>query len=252
MTGRARAPRSAALFAVVCASATTVLSACGGEDPDAGTNGVGKLSAAKIEKKARAAADGARSVKVSGNVVSKGRSYRLTMQLTEDGGTGEVSSRGGSTFELLRVRKDLYLKAGTDFWASQGKDGGKPGKSDTAAAGKLDGKYVKVPHDDPAYQQFSGFTDMRVLLDGLLAMDGSRETGERGELGGTRTIRVLADKGRGGTMDVSLKGTPYPLRIKRGGDTGTVRLTGWNSSVPLKAPAKNETVDYGHKISPEG
>lgn len=251
MTGRARAPRCAALLAVVCAGATVALSACGSEeDPDKGTNGVGKLSPAKIEMKARKAAEKAESVRVSGNVVSKGQTYRIKMRLKRSGGVGEVAAQGGSTFELLRMRKDLYLKAGSDFWAKQEKGGSEPTKSDAAAAGKLGGKYVKVPQDDPAYKQLSGFTDMDVLLDGLLAMDGKREAGDRGKVSGVRTVRVKAGEGRGGTIDVSLKGAPYPLRLQRGGDTGTVQLGHWNKGFGLRVPSKDETVDYGRQISP--
>lgn len=251
MTGRARAPRGAALLGVVCAVCTVALTACGGgeDDPDKGTNGVGKLSPAKIEKKARSAAERAEAVQVSGSVVSKGHTYRLRMRLKSSGGLGKVSAEGGSTFQLLRVGKDLYLKAPADFWAKQEKGGGNPSKSDVAAAGKLEGKYVKVPHGDPAYRQLSGFTDKQVLLDGLLAMDGKRETGNRAEVGGVRTIRVTAGKGRGGMIDVSLKGSPYPLRLERGGGAGTVELSGWNKGFALHAPDKQQVVDYGKRIS---
>ncbi|MGP3972916.1 hypothetical protein ACTWQF_02575 [Streptomyces sp. 8N114] len=252
MTGRARAPRSAALLALFCVGASTALSGCGGggEDPDEGTNGVGKLSATKIERKAKTAAERAKAVRVSGNVVSKGQTYRLKMRLTSNGGVGEVSAEGGSTFQLLRTGRDLFLKAGTGFWARQ-EGGKKPGKSDIAAAGKLKGKYVKVPERDPAYKQLTVFTEMSTLLDGLLTMEGKRETGERSTVAGTRTIRVTAGKGRGGTVDVSLEGTPYPLRLRRAGGAGTVQLSDWNDGFALHAPKKADTVDYGKKISPE-
>ncbi|UNS98807.1 hypothetical protein MMF93_21815 [Streptomyces tubbatahanensis] len=250
MPGRARAPRSAALLALVSAGTVTALSGCADEDPDAGTNGVGKLSATRIEKKARSAAEGAEAVRVDGSVVSKGQTYRLKMRLKKSGGVGEVSAEGGSTFELLRTDRDLYLKAGTDFWAQQ-EGGKKPDKSDVTAAQKLKGKYVKVPRKDPAYKQLSVFTDMSTLLDGLLAMEGKRTTGERGEVDGTKTIRVTAGEGSGGTIDVSLKGRPYPLRLQRPGGAGTVRLTDWNDGFALQAPKKDQTVDYGKRISPE-
>ncbi|MGW7520661.1 hypothetical protein ACWGJ2_34275 [Streptomyces sp. NPDC054796] len=233
----------------VCVGLTAVLGACGSEDPDKGTNGVGKLSAAKIEKKALSAARGADAVKLTGNVVSKGRTYELDMRLKQTGGVGEVSAKGGHTFELLRVDKDLYLKADADFWARQGKGDKEPTKSDVQAAGKLEGKYVKVPDGDPAYEQLSGFTEMRVLLDGLLSLEGTRETGDRGEVGGTRTVRVRAGKGSGGVLDVSLIGTPYPLRVERGGGAGTLELKDWNKDFSLSAPAKDKVVDYGKSIS---
>ncbi|MGH3311144.1 MAG: hypothetical protein ACRDP3_11255 [Streptomyces sp.] len=248
MVGSARTRRRAALTGVVCAGLTAALAGCGSGDPDAGTNGVGKLSAKRIERKARNAAEQADAVRLSGNVVSKGKTYHLDMRLKRSGAMGTVSE-GGSTFTLLRVEKDLYLKADTRFWARQEKGGGKPSRSDVEAAGKLRGKYVKVPPGDPAYKQLSGFADMRVLLDGLLAMNGKRETGDRGEVGGVGTIRVRAGEGNGGILDVSLAGTPYPLRVERGGDAGALELDDWNKDFALNAPAKRQVVDYGRKIS---
>lgn len=253
MTGRARSRRSAAVSGAVCLGLCAVLSACGGgdEEPVEDTNGIDKLSATKIEKKARKAAQAADSVRLSGTIVSKGQSYRLEMRLKQSGGIGEVATKGGDTFQLLRVEKDLYLKAGAEFWAHQEKDAKskEPSKADLAAAAKLEGMYVKVPHEDPAYEQLSGFTEMRVMLDGLLMLDGDRETGDRGEVGGARTIEVHGADGKGGTIDVALKGTPYPLRLERGGDTGTVELDDWNKGFSVRAPKKEQVVDYGKQIS---
>ncbi|QPP10579.1 hypothetical protein G4Z16_10290 [Streptomyces bathyalis] len=236
------------LKGTVCVGLTVVLAACGSSDPDAGTNGVGKLSAPKIEKKARAAAESANSVKLSGTVVSKGQTYRLNVRLKRDGAMGKVSVNGGSTFWLLRVGKELYLKADARFWARQEKGGKQPSKSDVQAAGKLDDKYVKVPSGDPAYKQLSGFADMQVLLDGLLALSGKRDSGERGEVGGVSTVRVQGADGSGGIVDVSLDGTPYPLRIERAGGAGTLELDDWNKEFDVQAPAKQQVVDYGRKI----
>lgn len=249
MTGRARIPVSRVLAGVVCAGLTVTLAGCGSEDPDKGTNGVAKLSPAKVEMQARASAERADAVKVSGNLVSKGRTYKLNMRLKEDGGAGQVSTGSGDTFELLRVGQELFLKADTGFWARQEKSGSKPTAADNAAASKLEDKYVKVPHGDPAYKQLSGFTDMKVMLEGLLVLDGKREIGSRGEIDGVQTVEVKAGQGGGGIMNVSLKGTPYPMRMERGGGAGTLRLKDWDKQFPLHAPAENKVVDYGKKIS---
>ncbi|BCM69296.1 hypothetical protein CFC35_14330 [Streptomyces sp. FBKL.4005] len=235
--------RRTALVTATCALAVTgamVLSGCGGDDPDAGTNGVGKLPAAKIQAKTRAAADAASAVRLSGTVVTSGRTYRLDMQLKDDGGTGSVTSQG-ETFKLLRVGRELYLKAGADFWNhADGSDG---------ATGKLDGKYVKVPQGDPSYKKFSGFTDKDVLLEGLLTLHGTLATdGHHTDQSGTRTIRVTGDDGSGGTLDVSLQGTPYPLRLVRAGHAGTLRFSDWGKDFTVEEPAKSETVDYGKQL----
>ncbi|MFJ2392017.1 hypothetical protein ACIOTI_04625 [Streptomyces sp. NPDC087843] len=240
--------RRAALVGAMCALVVTGtgLTGCGSEDPDAGTNGVGKLPAATIQSKSRTAATSAEAVRLAGTVVSNGRTYKLDMRLKADGGTGSVTSQGAS-FRLLRVGEHLFLKAGAEFWSHQGDKSGSS-SADTAAADKLGGKYVKVPTGDPAYKRFISFTDKDVLLDGLLTLHGSLATDGHHEQSGLRTIRITGDKGAGGTLDVSLKGTPYPVLLVRAGGAGTLRLTDWGKGFALAEPAKDETVDYGRQL----
>ncbi|OLZ67285.1 hypothetical protein AV521_25380 [Streptomyces sp. IMTB 2501] len=235
--------RRAARATALCALAMTgvaVLTACGGGDPDAGTNGVGKLPADKIQAKTQAAASSASAVRLSGTVVTSGRTYQLDMQLKADGGTGSVTSKG-ATFKLLRVGEQLYLKADADFWNQAGGQG-------ADASGTLNGKYVKVPQGDPAYKKFSGFTDKDVLLEGLLSLHGTLATDGHHDDAGTRTIRITGDKGSGGSLDVSLEGTPYPLRLVRAGGAGTLSFSDWGKDFAVAQPAKDETVDYGKQL----
>lgn len=250
MTLLPSAPRArrAALAVALCVGLTAGLSSCG-EDPDKGTNGIGKLSATEIEDKAREAADAAGSVRLSGSLVSKGGTYTLNMRLKQDGGTGSVTSKD-DTFELLRVGDDLFIKADAAFWIHQDEDNksGEPTSTDTEAAGKLDDKYVKVPEGDPAYKQFRGFTDMDVMLDGFLGMEGKLSKGDRTKVAGIRTIKVKAENGDGGVLDVSLEGVPYPLQFARGGGAGVLTLGDWDVDFALAAPAKEETVDYGRQL----
>ncbi|MER5598557.1 hypothetical protein [Streptomyces sp. NPDC002265] len=238
--------RRAALVSALCALAVsgTGLTGCS-SDPDAGTNGVGKLSAGQIESRTRTAAESVDAVRLSGTVVAGGSTYTLDMRLKPDGGTGSVSSKG-ATFHLLRIDEQLYLKANAEFWSHE--DGKAGGGTDTAAADKLDGKYVKVPKDDPAYQRFSGFTDKDVLLDGLLTLHGTLGTDGHHEQSGVRTIRITGDKGSGGTLDVSLEGKPYPLRLERAGGAGTLTFSDWGKDFAVKEPAKDDTVDYGRQL----
>jgi hypothetical protein len=215
------------LSALVCLA----VSGCS-SDPDEGTNGVGTLPPRTIERRARAAAESADAVHLSGMVAGKGVSYRLDMRLRHDGGLGRVTTKD-STFELLRVDHDLYLKAGADFYGAE-------------AGGKLEGKYVKVPADDPAHQQFSGLTDKDVLLEDLFVLDGDLATGEHRSVGGVRTIAVTGDAG---TLDVSLQGKPYPLRYERAGRTGTLTLADWGKPFALRAPEGDDVVDYGRQTT---
>ncbi|MFF3427092.1 hypothetical protein [Streptomyces sp. NPDC002602] len=230
--------RRAAVAGVLCAGLAVSVTGCGGgagEDPDKGTNGVGKLSADKIEAQARTAATAASSVHLSGTLVSGGKSFTLDMRLKFDGGTGEVKSQE-DTFQVLRVGEQLYLKASAAFWG------------ETDSAGKLGDKFVKVPQSDPTYKQFRGFTDMGVLLDGLLGLDGKLTKSPYSKVGHARVVPLLADGGKGGRLSVSLDGTPYPLLMERAGGAGRVELADWGQAFPLDPPAKDQTVDYGSQL----
>ncbi|MFI9562948.1 hypothetical protein [Streptomyces rishiriensis] len=237
--------RRTPLVSTVCALVVGMGLAGCSEDPDAGTNGVGKLSAAQIQEKTKAAAGSVDAVRLSGSVVTSGRTYKLDMSLKADGGAGSVTAQG-ATFHLLRVGEQLFLKADAAFWK---KEDGKSGDgSDAAAADKLDGKYVKVPAGDPSYKKFSGFTDKDLLLDGLLTLHGALATDGHHEQAGVRTVRITGDGGSGGTLDVSLEGKPYPLLLERAGGAGTLRFSSWGKDFALEEPAKDETVDYGKQL----
>ncbi|NEC69366.1 hypothetical protein [Streptomyces sp. SID9727] len=239
--------RNASLAVALCAGLTAALTACAGEDPDEGTNGVGKLSAPEIEKRARTAADSADAVRLAGKLVSKGGTYTIDMRLKNKGGAGSVTSKN-STFTLLRIGDELYLKADAGFWSHDDEGGADTGEGGAAAADKLEGKYVKVPEGDPTYKQLSGFTDKKVLLDGMLTLHGKLTKGDRDKVAGVRTARIMGGEGAGGALDVALEGKPYPLRFARGGGGGVITLADWGKDFPLKAPAKDETVDYGKQL----
>ncbi|GHH90198.1 hypothetical protein [Streptomyces capillispiralis] len=237
--------RRATLASAVCALLVTgtALAGCA-EDPNEGTNGVGKLPADQIRARAQRAAESAPTVRLHGSVVTSGRTYTLDMRLKEKGGIGSVTTKG-ETFRLLRIDDELYLKAGAEFWGhgdAAGEDGGE------AAAGKLAEKYVKVPQGDPSYKKFIGFTEKNVLLGGLLTLHGKLATDGHHEQAGVRTIRVTGDKGSGGTLDVSLEGTPYPVRLVRAGKAGTLTFSAWGTDFPLEEPAEDETLDYGGQL----
>ncbi|MFJ3900929.1 hypothetical protein [Streptomyces sp. NPDC090025] len=235
----------------LCAGLVAGLAGCAA-DPDEGTNGVGKLEASAIEKKAQTAADAAKAVRLSGTLVSKGGAYKLNMRLKADGAAGSVTTKN-STFELLRVGDALFLKADAGFWehdeAAPSPSEPQSDEAGSEAADKLGDMYVKVPQDDPSYKQLRGFTDMNLLLDGLIGLHGDLVKGEHETIGGVRTINVKGgEDGEGGSLDVSLDGTPFPVRFARGGGAGVVVLSEWDKDFPLAEPEKGQTLDYGKQL----
>jgi hypothetical protein len=80
-------------------------------------------------------------------------------------------------------------------------------------------------------------------------MQGELSKGDHRQVGGVRTIQVSAGEGgRGGVLDVSLKGKPYPLQFARAAGAGVLTLGDWDKDFPLAAPSKGETVDYGGQL----
>ena len=212
-------------------------------DPDQGTNGIGRQSPGTIVAEARAAALAASSVRLSGSVVSGGAAYRLDMLLSADGGTGKVSN-AGRTFELLRVGSKLYVKGDAAFYADAGASAAGAAKAAVStAASTLEGRYVRVHSSDPAYQELSVFTDKAALLGSVVDLGGKVHKGDRTEVAGRRTVAVTADGGN--TLQVSLEGTPYPVRVERAGHAGTLNLTDFGKHVTITAPDADQVLDYG-------
>ncbi|WP_415951117.1 hypothetical protein [Streptomyces sp. KLOTTS4A1] len=255
--GRARRTAVAGVLSAGLIAGTAGLTGCGAEDPDAGTNGVAKLSAEKIHSRSRAAADSVASVTIDADLVVKGQPYKIEMKLNADGGTGKITDDGVS-FRLLRVGDDVYLQADAALLKGDKGAGGKQkgdGKADDGKEGdelpkstKLSDKYVKVPEDDPKYEQLRVYTDKGELLTMLLDIPGRLTKGDRSEVGSVRTIQLDSDNGKGGTLDVALEGEPYPLRLVRAGNAGTLRLSDWGQPVNLDAPSKKDVVDFGDKL----
>ena len=80
---------------------------------------------------------------------------------------------------------------------------------------------------------------MDVLLDGLLAMHGKRETGDRGEVGGVRTVRVTAGEGeRRHRRRLAGGHAVSAARSSAAGGAGTLELDDWNKDFALRAPTK--------------
>ncbi|MFD3701294.1 hypothetical protein ACFWUZ_35155 [Streptomyces sp. NPDC058646] len=98
------------------------------------------------------------------------------------------------------------------------------------------------------YKQFRGFTDIDVLLDGLLGLEGKLAKGSYTKVGHTRPVEVTADAGKGGKLAVSLEGTSYPMLLERAGGAGRVELTEWGQAFPLDPSAQDQTVDYGSQL----
>jgi hypothetical protein len=224
------------LRALVVAVALVLLIAlpagCGGSSSSSSSssgNGVADKSPADILAATKVAADAAKTVHVSGSIVSGGTPITLDMNLLAGkGGRGQLSE-SGLAFELIQVGKTVYIKGSPAFYK---KIGG------TAAAQLLQGKWLKAPASNSDFASLSQLTDLRQLVDQTLETHGSSLTkGGSSTIAGQKVVGIT-DKTKGGTLYIAATGQPYPVQIvKTGSSGGKITFDRWNSSVTLAAPA---------------
>jgi hypothetical protein len=205
---------------------------CGGSSSSSSSssgNGVADKSPADILAATKVAADAAKTVHVSGSIVSGGSPITLDMNLLAGkGGRGQLSE-SGLAFELIQVGKTVYIKGSPAFYK---KIGG------TAAAQLLQGKWLKAPASNSDFASLSQLTDLRQLVDQTLETHGSSLTkGGSSTIAGQKVVGIT-DKTKGGTLYIATTGQPYPVQIvKTGSSGGKITFDRWNSSLTLAAPA---------------
>jgi hypothetical protein len=210
---------------VVFAMGAVVLAGCGSSSSG---NGVASSAPAEIIARAKTAADSARSVYISGTLVSKGVPVSLEMELLAGrGGRGRVAQNGLS-FELVQVGGIVYINGSAAFYRHIG---------GSAADQILKGRWLKAPARTPGLAPIAALTDLDRLIDSALAGGGPLTSGGVTTLHGQKAV-AIDDVAQGGTVYVAATGKPYPLEVvKDDGRGGTVVFDRWNEPVTLVAPA---------------
>lgn len=210
------------------AAVSAAVAGCGGSSSG---NGVESKSAAEIVSAAKAAADKAQSVHVSGDVKTGGASLNLDLQLVEGEGAKGKISEGGLSFELIRIGDTAYISGSGSFYERFG------GKE---AAKLLKDKWLKAPATTGEFATLGSLTDLRQLIDSALGEHGKLKKGSTTTIDGQKVIEVK-DVTHGGSLYVATTGKPYPIEIKGGGakSSGTVSFDKWDEEVKLKAPSES-------------
>lgn len=203
----------------------SLLAGCGGGNTRASDT---SQSPSQILKDAQRAVRTARSVHMAGHGLAQGQAARLDLSLVRGlEATGMLMLFGGSV-ELVRLRKDVYLRGDRSFWRHFG--------TNRAKLALLTDRWVEAPASVPALKGIASFTDISGLSS-LLAGHGKAISE------GVRTFRgqkvvALRDAIEEGTLYVRATGTPYPVAIV-GGEKGhpeTIVFDRWNQHVVVRAP----------------
>ncbi|HEX4186728.1 MAG TPA: hypothetical protein VHY83_02405 [Solirubrobacteraceae bacterium] len=221
---RPRLPPPAA-SALGLALAGALLAGCGGSSSTG--SGLAARSPAQIVAAAKAAADGAASVHVSG-AVSEGAPLSLDMRLLAGrGGRGHITENGLS-FELITLGSTVYIKGSPAFYRRLG---------GPTAAQLFRGKWLKAPAASGQFASITAITDMRKVIDTALASHGTLAKGASTTVGGRRALAVT-DASKGGVLYVAATGKPFPLAVARAGQGGgRIVFDRWNEAVSISPPS---------------
>lgn len=191
-------------------------------------NGLASSTPAESIARAKAAADSAGSVYISGTLVSKGAPVSLEMELLAGkGGRGRVAQNGLS-FELVQVGGIVYIDGSAAFYRHIG---------GSAAAQILRGRWLKAPADTPEFAPIAALTDLGRLIGSALASRGPLTNGGVTTVHGQKAV-AIDDVSQDETVYIAATGKPYPLEVvKDGGRGGAVVFDRWNEPIKLVAPA---------------
>ena len=204
-----------------------VLAGCGSSSSSSG-NGIESKSATEILEATKTAASEAKSVHISGSIVSEGKPITLDMELLAGkGGKGKIGQEG-FTIDLIQTEGSVYINGSAAFYKHVG---------GAAAAQLLQGRWLKAPANSGELASLASLTNLSKLIDSALASHGTLSKGSTTTINGQTAI-ALNDTSKGGTLYVATTGKAYPLQIaKRGKESGKVTLDRWDQPVTLTAPA---------------
>jgi hypothetical protein len=228
------------LAAVIVAGAT--LAGCGSDEVH--DNGVAELSADEILEQVRTAARDAGSARVSGEFKDD-EGMRIALDITYKGAEGAhgTLSAEGSTFELLRVADDVYMKADADTWSAIG--------GDPAAGELLENRYVLVPPGDDSLADLAAFLNWEEFIDNALEPHGAISKGDtRDDVNGSPAVGLVSKGADGGVLWVATVGTPYPLRTEptEGAGEGAIDFLDWDKAIEITAPAEEDVIDLSEVV----
>lgn len=190
-------------------------------------NGVASKTPSEILAAAKAAADSASSVHVSGSIISGSSPITLNLELLAGkGGRGQISENGLS-FNLIQVGGTAYISGSPAFYSHFG---------GPAAAQLLEGKWLKAPSSNGNFSTLGSLTNLSQLLNTALEDHGTLAKGVTTTVDGQKVLSVT-DVSHGGTLYVATTGKPYPIEITKSGKTGgRISFDRWNAPVTLAAP----------------
>jgi len=223
------------LAAASCAAppqAATAIRAWVAPDPLAG------LTGHAVELKAANDAAAARTLVMNGTVSQSGSSYTLDLAIKRGQGcSGTVAFSGKGSVKLTVIGTTVYLNGDKKFWTSVS-----GANASSAVVGLLNGRYIKVPSDDPDAASLAGLCNISTKF----GPDGTSAAVTREPLTVLDGTRVVPLKVPGGTTDY-VTDTSAPELFEAtatNGTQGTGRMMfAFGAKVTVAAPPASQVID---------
>lgn len=216
--------RKSHITLAIAISMAAALAGCGGSS----NNGVESKSPKQIVAAAQKAAEGAKTVHITGLVNSSGTKLALDLHIVNGTGAKGTISQGPLSFQLVQVGESIYIKGTAAFYTRF---------AGSEAARLLQGKWLKAPTNTAQFAPLVSLANTHRLF---LAALGPVATYSKG---GTSTVRgqkvvSVKDNFKGGYLYVATTGKPYPVEIAReGSNGGKIDFQEWDAPVSLTAPS---------------
>jgi hypothetical protein len=206
---------------VVLALAALALSGCGGSSR---TNGLEKLSAGQVQRKAVAALESARSAHVKGTGVFGGHPVRIDLRISGTSTSGALAAEGVRV-EFTKIGEVTYVKGSGTALRKLGA---------SAAAARVGGdRWLKLgPKQVTLWEGFS----LAELADQLVHDDSPVDPQVRQATLDGQQVVVLTQQ-NGSKLYVANTGRAYPLRGEYNGPApGRIAFTEYGTDLRITAP----------------
>jgi hypothetical protein len=225
---------------VPLAMAGALLAGCGGDgDGDGGTpgptdNGVSALTPNEIVDRAKAALEGAKSYRISGDIDADGQKMALDFKISGSDLIGSITSEGAKV-EMLSVGGQNYIRPDAAFWTmTAGAEGGE------TMAKLMGDKWAQLSADDDEFNDLFTITDP----DELLKPEGTVTKGETKDVAGTKAIGLVDGGTDGGALYVATVGEPYPLQMVGPKNEGQISFSDFGATFSeIATPPESEVID---------
>ncbi|MEU8343693.1 hypothetical protein AB0C74_18500 [Spirillospora sp. NPDC048832] len=195
-------------------------------------NGVEKLPAAEVLRRARKATNGARSLRIRGQVEDGTDKFTLDFRYEGKSKSTGWFQQGRERVEITRIGKVVYLKGNDAFWKSMGGKG---------AMQLFSGKYLKTTSATDGYKDLAAFTYRTTALNETVKSAGPWRTGKTGTVGGTPAV-TLGTASTEDEIHVATRGEPYVLALTSGPEN-RIEYIDYGKPVTVQRPPAGSVVD---------